>query len=138
MYILRLRSCTLMGAFVISPVPPLLIEELPTAGFLRSTGITPLPRYYEPLRHPLIVGRFPGCPGYTPYPLSPAFTPPPPPPPPLPPPFLGREGEAFSICSTPPCPRAAAPPPPEQPAASASLRRSVLPSPVARRLGLQS
>ena len=40
----RLRSCRLMGAFVISPLPPLLSEELQAAGSLRSTGVTPLPR----------------------------------------------------------------------------------------------
>src|SRR5262247_979174 len=73
-YILLLRSCTLMDAFIISSVPPVLIEELPTAGFLRSTGVTPPPSYYEPLRHPLIVGRFPGSTGYTAYPASAVFT----------------------------------------------------------------
>jgi hypothetical protein len=36
-----------------------------TAGPLRSTGITPLHRYYWPLRHPLAVCRFPGYSGYT-------------------------------------------------------------------------
>ena len=49
-YILRLRSCKLMGAFVISPLPPVLSEALQTAGPLRSTDITPLPRYYGPIR----------------------------------------------------------------------------------------
>jgi len=32
--------------FVISPLPPVLLESLQTAGPLRSAGITPLLRYY--------------------------------------------------------------------------------------------
>src|ERR1700757_5326927 len=59
-YRLLLRSCKPMGAFVISPLPPVLLEPLQTAGPLRSTDITPLPRYYEPLRDPLVFHRFPG------------------------------------------------------------------------------
>src|SRR6266567_3025632 len=43
-YRLLLRSCKLMGAFVISPLPPFLLEPLQTAGSLRSTDIAPLPR----------------------------------------------------------------------------------------------
>src|SRR3954447_25091514 len=54
-----------MGAFLISPLTPLLLEPLQTAGRLRSTGITPLPRYYRPGRFPLVVHRFPGAAGYT-------------------------------------------------------------------------
>src|SRR6516164_11350162 len=64
-YILLLRSCKLMGAFVISPLPPVCWSSCTTAGPLRSTGITPLPRYYWPLRHLLAVRRFPGVFGYT-------------------------------------------------------------------------
>ena len=51
-----------MGAFVISPLPPVLLELLQTAGLLRSTEITPLRGYYEPLRNPLVFHRLPGCP----------------------------------------------------------------------------
>jgi len=54
-----------MGAFVISPLPPLLLEQLQTAGPLRSTDITPLHRYYRPGRIPLAVHRLPGVSGYT-------------------------------------------------------------------------
>ena len=54
-----------MGVFVISPLPSLLLEPLQTAGLLRSTDIAPLLRYYEPIRHPLAVPRFPGLAGYT-------------------------------------------------------------------------
>src|SRR5262245_58519812 len=32
---------------------------------LRSTGVTPLRRYYEPGRHRLVFSRFPGATGYT-------------------------------------------------------------------------
>jgi hypothetical protein len=61
-----------MGVFVISPLPPMLLELLPTAGLLRSTDVTPLPRYYEPLRVPLVFHRFPGCPVIR-FPCSAAF-----------------------------------------------------------------
>ena len=45
---LRLRSCRLMGAFVISPLPPFLIKTPCAARPLGSTGVTPLLRYYGP------------------------------------------------------------------------------------------
>src|SRR5205809_2492885 len=82
-----------MGAFIISPLPAVLMEELRTAGPLRSTGITPLRRYYEPIRHPLVVGRLPGVAGYTAYPASA---------------LSGRDEEGFSSCSMCPGPRAVA------------------------------
>ncbi len=59
-YILRLRSCKSMDAFVISSLPSLWSETLQTAGLLRSTGVTPPQRYYEPIRHPLAFDRLPG------------------------------------------------------------------------------
>src|SRR5260370_26864139 len=82
-----------MGVFIISPLPPLWAEECRTAGLLRSTGITPLPRYYEPIRHPLVVSRLPGVAGYTAYPASA---------------LSGRDEEGFSSCSTCPGLRAVA------------------------------
>src|SRR4249920_2585177 len=54
-YILRLRSCKSMDAFVISSLPSPMLETLQMAGPLRSTDITPLHRYYRPSRHPLVV-----------------------------------------------------------------------------------
>jgi hypothetical protein len=42
-----------------------LLELLQTAGLLRSTNITSLLRYYEPLRDPLVFHRLPGISGYT-------------------------------------------------------------------------
>jgi hypothetical protein len=83
----------LTGVFIISPLPPVLLEEIRTAGLLRSTGVTPSPRYYEPIRHPLAVSRFPGCSGYTAYPASA---------------LSGRDEEGFSSCSMHPCLRAIA------------------------------
>src|SRR5215470_13008976 len=82
-----------MGVFIIPPLPPVLSEELRTAGPLRSAGITPLPRYYEPLRHPLVVGRLPGVAGYTAYPASA---------------LSGWDEEGFSSCSMCPGRRAVA------------------------------
>jgi hypothetical protein len=72
-YILRLRSCKSSDAFVISSLPSPMLETLQMAGPLRSTDITPLHRYYGPVRHPLIFGRLPGFAGYTAY-LAPAIS----------------------------------------------------------------
>src|SRR5215467_6550630 len=86
-----------MGAFVISPSPSRLKETLQTAGPPRSTGVTPLPRYYGPIRHPLAFDRLPGLAGYTIY-LAPVISHP------------GREG--FTNHSMCPCHRAVASTPP--------------------------
>src|SRR5579864_8752656 len=64
-YRLLLRSCRLMDAFVISPLPSMLLESLQTARSLRSIRITRLRRYCGPLRHPLAFHRLPGVAGYT-------------------------------------------------------------------------
>src|SRR5262249_59854823 len=82
-----------MGVFIISPLPPVLLEELRTAGPLRSAGVTPPRRYYGPIRHPLVVGRLPGGAGYTAYPASA---------------LSGRDEAGFSSCSTYPGRRAVA------------------------------
>jgi len=84
------------------------------------TGVTPLPRYYGPVLHPLVFGRLPGCAGYTAY---------------LTPPLSRRDEEGFSSCSTCPGHRAVAPTPLEESASPASLRRTLLPSPRIRGLG---
>ena len=47
------------------PCLPCCWSRSQTAGSLRSTDITPLPRYCGPIRHPLAVPRFPGVAGYT-------------------------------------------------------------------------
>src|SRR5580704_5290778 len=59
-YSLRLRSCKSMDAFVISSLPSRLKETLQTEGPLCSADVTPHPRSYGPIRHPLVVDRFPG------------------------------------------------------------------------------
>src|SRR5690348_8772609 len=82
-----------MGVFIILPLPPVLSEECRTAGFLRSADITPPRRYYEPIRHPLVVGLLPGAAGYKAYPASA---------------LSGRDEEGFSSCSMCPCTRAVA------------------------------
>ena len=91
-------------------------------GLLRSTGITPLPRYYEPVLHPLAFRPLPRDTGYRAY---------------LAPPLSRRDEEGFSSCSACPGHRAVAPTPPECPAASATLRRVMRPSPSACGLGLR-
>ena len=121
-YILRLSSCNDIGAFVISPLPYVLVEESCAAGPLCSTGVTPLQRSYPPSRHRLVFGRFPGVSGYTTY-LAPAIS--------------RRDEDGFSSCLACPCHRAASNTPPESAAVSASLRRPILPSPKLRGLGLR-
>jgi hypothetical protein len=74
----------MMSAFIKALLPPVLSEVLRTAGSLRSTDVTPFPRYCGPIRHPLVVGRFPGVAGYTAYPASA---------------ISGRDKEGFSSCS---------------------------------------
>ena len=71
----------------------MLLEECRTAGLLRSTDVTPSPRYCEPIRHPLVVSRFPGVAGYTAYPASA---------------LSGRDEEGFSSCLMRPGRRAVA------------------------------
>src|SRR6185369_11090206 len=113
-YIFCRRSCSRIGAFVISPLPPMLSEALHTVGSLCSTAVTPLQRFYGPLRHPLLLGRLPGGSGYTAY-LAPALS--------------RREEEGFSSCVVCPGHRAAASTPPEWGVVSASVLLSMLPSP---------
>src|ERR1700688_3910168 len=83
-YILRLRSCKSMDAFVISPLPSPMLETSQMAGPLRSADIAPLHRYYRPSRHPLVFGRLPGFAGYTAY-LAPTIS--------------RRDEAGFSSCS---------------------------------------
>ena len=122
MYSLPLRSCRLIGAFVISPLPPFLIQTACAARPLRSTGITPLQRYYGPGRHRLAFARFPGFAGYTSY---------------LAPPVSQWGEDGFTSCSACPCHRAAPTTPPKRHGASVSLRHAMQPSPDHRGLGLR-
>src|SRR5229473_1316524 len=90
-------SCKSSDAFVISSLPSPMLETLQMAGPLRSTDITPLHRYYGPVRHPLVFGRLPGFAGYTAY-LAPAIS--------------RWDEEGLSSCSACPCHRAVASTPP--------------------------
>src|SRR5947209_18261027 len=73
-----------MGVVIMPPLPLVSSEEVQNSRVPSPTGITPLRRYYEPVRQPLAVGRFPGTPGYTPD-LTPLISP--------------RDEEGFSSCS---------------------------------------
>ena len=122
-YSLRLRSCGLMGAFILSPLPPVLTRTSCAVRPLRSTGVTPLRHYYGPRRHRLAFSRFPGLTGYTTY-LAPP---------------ISRWGEdGFSSCLACPCYRAVPTTPLEECASPVSLRHTLLPSPRSRGLDLQS
>ena len=121
-YIFLLRSCSSIGAFIISPVPPILSKESCTAGPLGSTGVTPLHSYYGPIRHRLVFGRFPGLSGYTTY---------------LAPPISRRDEDGFSSCLACPCHRAASTTPPEWAAASVRMRHPMLSSSDSRGLDLR-
>ena len=46
------------------PLPPCVGSGMPTTGPLRSSGVTRLPGYYGPIRHPLASAPFPGGAGY--------------------------------------------------------------------------
>ena len=89
-------------------------EESRTAGPLRSTGVTPLPRYYGPVRHPLAFPRLRHSPKY----LAPTIS--------------RRDEEGFSSCLSHPCHRADAATPSERFAVT-RRGRPVLLSPQSRR-----
>ena len=93
------------------------------AGPLRSSGVTRLRRSYGPIRHPLVVGRFPGGPPVIRPTQLPALS--------------GRDEEGFARDSIRPGHRAVAPTPPERVVGSASVRQPVLPSPCVGGLGLR-
>ena len=103
------------------PCLPCCQRNCRAAGPHRSGGITHLPRYRGPLRHPLAFRPLPRCTGYRAY---------------LAPPLSRRDEEGFSSCLTRPGHRAVALTPPEWLAASVRLRRSMLPSPYGSGLGL--
>ena len=87
-YLLCFWSCKSPGAFIMTPLPPILSEESQTAGPLGSAGITPPHSYFGPIRLPLAFGPFPGVPGYTAY---------------LAPPISRRDEEGLSSCLARPC-----------------------------------
>jgi len=93
-----------------------------TAGPLRSLGVTPVHRYFEPFRHLLAFLPFPGSAGYR-SDLLQSLSP--------------WDEEGFSSCLTCPCHRAASSTPPECHVVSVSPRHAMLPSSVGRRLGFR-
>lgn len=95
---------------------------LRTAGSPRSTGITPLPRYYGPIRHPLAFDRFPGSPVIRPTFLRR---------------FLAgaRRASPVALCLLAIVPTSATPP--VCLSASARLRKNMLPSQSVQLLGLR-
>ena len=93
-----------------------------TAGFLRSLGVTPVHRYFEPFRHLLAFLPFPGSAGYRSDLLQSIS-------------LWGEEG--FSRCLPGPGHRAVPTTPPECHVASVSPRHAMLPSPRSRELGLR-
>ena len=109
-----LGSCRLLGVFIMRPCLPYRHGNCLAAGLLRSPDITPLLRYYEPLRHRLAVSHFPGFPGYMTYPA---------------PPISRWDEDGFSSCLACPGHRAVPDTPPECLTASVRLRRFMLPSP---------
>ena len=93
------------------------------AGPLRSSGVTRLRRSHGPIRHPLVVGRFPGGPPVIRPTQLPALS--------------DRDEAGFARDSIRPGHRAVAPTPPERVVGSASVRQPVLPSPCVGGLGLR-
>jgi hypothetical protein len=95
---------------------------MPPVGRLRSAGITLLPRYYTPIRHPLACGPLPGAASYRTA-LAPAIS--------------RRDEEGFSSCCACPGHRAVATPRRSGTAVSISVRLPMRPSPSGCGLGLR-
>ena len=112
-----------MGAFVISPLPPMSTKTSCAARPLCSTGITPFHRSCGPGRHRLAVTPLPGVAGYRAY-LAPILS--------------DRDEDGFSSCPVCPCHRAIPTTPPERDTSTVSLRYHLLPSPRGSGLGLRS
>ena len=115
-------SCRLLGVLSGAPASPTVLGDCLAAGLLCSPDITPLLRYYEPLRHRLAVSHFPGFTGYMTYPA---------------PPISRWDEDGFSSGLACPSHRAVPNTPPECLIASVSLRRFMLPSPSKRGLGFR-
>src|SRR4051794_4143864 len=111
-----------MGGFVISPLPPLVSEEYEQQGPFAPRALPRLDATAGPSATLSPPADFPGCPVIRPGLLRR---------------FRGRDEEGFPSCLACPCHRAVATTPPERIASSANLRRSVLPSPDDRGLGLR-
>src|SRR6516165_6953776 len=105
MYSLLLRSCRRMGAFLISPLPPLLNQTLICSKAPSLHRHTPLLRYHGPGRRRLAFHRFPAFDGYTIY-LAPSIS--------------RWDEDGFTSCLACPCHRATPTTPPKCKIASVS------------------
>ena len=103
-YIFRLRSCSSIGAFLISPLPPMSSKSLQTAGPLPPPALPGFTGTTSPSATLSPVSRFPGAAGYTAYLCSADFQ---------------RGEEGFSSCLARPRHRTVATTPPECRSASA-------------------
>jgi hypothetical protein len=121
-YILHLRSCRLLGAFLRAPLPPGFGRSYAQEGPLAPQALPCFPAPTDPAATLSSSAAFPVDAGYTTY---------------LPPSISRWDEEGFSSCSTRPGHRAVALPPPECRAASVSMRRVMLPSPLRWRFGLR-
>jgi hypothetical protein len=121
-YILRLRSCRLLGAFLRTPLPPGFGRSYAQEGPLALQALPCFLATTDPAVTLSSSAAFPVGAGYTTY---------------LPPSLSRWDEEGFSSCSTRPCHRAVALTPPECRAASVSMRRGMLPSPLRWRFGLR-
>src|SRR5215469_11053228 len=121
MYRLLLRSCKLMGAFIIHPRLPFCQSHYQQQGPFAPQPLQPLPRYYWPVRHPLAFLPLPGVAGYRSDLLQR---------------FLAGARRASPVCLMRPCHRAVADTPPKWFAASVSLQRAMLLSPSSEGFGL--
>lgn len=66
-YIFRLKSCKLIGVFIIHLCLLMLSKKLLTIGCLCSKDVTPLHHYYTPIRHLAYLSVLFPCPGYRTY-----------------------------------------------------------------------
>ena len=110
-YILCLRSRSLIGAFIISPLPPCCQSRYRQQGRFPPPALPGFTGTTNPSATLSPVSRLPGAPGYTAY---------------LAPPISRRGEEGFSSCLARPRYRAVATTPPECRSALASLRYAML------------
>src|SRR6516162_6170795 len=101
-----------MGGFIISPLPPLVLEEYEQQGPFAPRALPRLDATAGPSATLSPPADFPGCPV-----IRPALFPR----------FRGRREEGVPSCSACPCHRAAATTPAERSASSANRRRCVRP-----------
>ena len=118
------RLADYQAALSAAPASAFLDDHMSAAGALRSTGITPRPHYYSPVRHPLVSPpNSRGYRGYTTYTTSSSRA------------FRPGTRRASPVARCVLRLRAAGSTPPMESDASASVRQSLLPSPPTVGLG---